>query len=105
MKSKKARKRLRRVEGLLTAVIDNFNVANDGIRDLLGTAKAAVADAVTTLERQVERKPPTRATKPGQRGLTAAGRRRLSQAAKKRWAVAKQKGRQDLSNRPLRKTA
>ena len=104
MKAKKARKRLRRVEGLLTTVIDNYNAAKDGIRDLLGTAKTAVADAVTTLERQAEKKPPARAGKP-RRGLTASGRKRLSQAAKKRWAAAKQNGLDGPTGRPLRKTA
>ena len=100
MKAKKVNKRLKRVEGLLTAVLDGYSKTEDGVHELLDQAKTAVSTAMTSLK-----KPPSRATESTKRRLSAAGRKRLSKAAKKRWAVAKKKGVHAVTGLPLRKTA
>ena len=51
------------------------------------------------------KKPPATARKATRGRLTANGRRRLSLAAKKRWAAAKRKGVHAATGRPLRQTA
>jgi|ERR1041385_1649082 hypothetical protein len=105
MKSKKARKRLRQVDGLLAAVIKRYRSATSGVHELLDTAKKAVDSAMISLQKPVTKKPPASAGTPGQRRLSAAGRKRLSAAAKKRWAIAKSKGIHAATGRPLHKTA
>ena len=101
MNAKKAHKRLRRIDGLLAAVIERYDTAATGVRELLDTAKTAVANAMASLQKPAPKKPPAR----GQRRLSAAGRKRLSAAAKKRWAIAKSKGIHAVTGRPLHKTA
>src|SRR6266404_3627718 len=105
MNAKKAHKRLRRIDGLLAAVIDRYTTAATGVHELLDTAKKAVANAMTSLQKPAAKKPPAPAATPGQRRLSAAGRKRLSQAAKQRWAIAKSKGIHAVTGRPLHKTA
>src|SRR4029453_7358176 len=96
MKAKKAFKRLNKVEALLSNVIDQFPGSKDGLRELLDSAKAAggrAKKAVTSqLSNRTAKKAPVRAEMAQQGRLTAEGRRRISLAAKKRWAVAKRKG-------------
>jgi hypothetical protein len=60
MKTKKARKRLRRVEDLLTNVIEKYKKPN--VHELLGAARLAVTGALTKLPKQA-RKPVTKAAK------------------------------------------
>ena len=109
MKAKKAVKRLGKVETLLTGVIDQFAASVDGVRDLLDSAKASVVRAVEAVNQHsstaAPKKPPAKAERPKRRGLSAQGRKKLSIAAKKRWAIAKRKGISAVTGRPLSKTA
>lgn len=108
MKAKKAVKRLTRVETLLSNVIDGFAAGERAVKELLDSAKTAVVRARKTLSLKaspvVEKKPPVRA-RSGKSRLTAEGRKKLSLAAKKRWAEAKRKGVSAVTGRPLAKTA
>ena len=109
MKAKKAFKRLNKVEALLSNVIDQFPGSKDGLRELLDSAKAAVVRAKKTVTSQLSnrtaKKPPVRAEMVQQGRLTSEGRKRISLAAKKRWAAAKRKGMNAVTGRPLSKTA
>jgi hypothetical protein len=108
MKAKKAVKRLNRVEGLLSNVIDGFAAGERAVKELLANAKAAVVRARKSVSVKAspaaEKKPPARARSAKSR-VTAEGRKKLSLAAKKRWAVAKRKGVSAVTGRPLAKTA
>lgn len=109
MKAKKAVKRLVKAEAILSNVIDQY-AGQASVRELLGTAKTSVARAKAALDSKavsgkVAKKPPAKADKSRAGGLTAAGRRRLSVAAKKRWAAAKRKGVHAVTGRPLSKIA
>jgi hypothetical protein len=93
MKAKKAVKRLTRVEALLSNVIDGFAAGERAVKELLGNAKAAVVRArktvnVKTAAPAAEKKPPVKARSAKSR-ISPEGRKKLSLAAKKRWAVAK----------------
>jgi hypothetical protein len=109
MKTKKAVKRLTRVEEILSNVIDQYAESGHGVKELLDSAKESVVRARETVNQKASsaatKKPPAKAEKPQRRGLTAEGRKRLSLAAKKRWAIAKRKGISAVSGRPLSKTA
>lgn len=108
MKAKKALKRLTRVEALLSDVIDRYAATERDLKDLLGEAKASVVRAketVTVKASPATKKPPAKAEKSKKSGLSAEGRKRLSVAAKKRWAIAKRKGVSAVTGRPLAKTA
>ena len=109
MKAKKALKRLARVEALLSDVMDRYASSEQDLKDLLGEAKASVARAKQTLNVKASstaaKKPPAKAEKSKKSGLSAEGRKRLSVAAKKRWAIAKKRGVSAVTGRPLAKTA
>jgi hypothetical protein len=75
MKPRKARKRLERVEGLLTGILDNCTKADHQVHDLLGSAKTAVSDAILRLQKREVRKPPARATETSNGRAAASGRR------------------------------
>ena len=75
MKAKKARKRLQRVEGMLTAVLDGYTHAPDGVHDLLDRAKVAVSDARSKLQKRAAKKPPASASEPAARAATSSARR------------------------------
>jgi hypothetical protein len=109
MKAKKAVKRLVKAEAILADVIDQY-AGQTSVRELLGTAKATVARAKaavnsTAASAKGGKKPPAKADKSRRGGLTAEGRRKLSVAAKKRWADAKRKGVNAVTGRPLSKIA
>src|ERR1700674_2784674 len=107
MKSKKALKRLNKVEVLLSNVIDQCPASARGLRELLDSAKDSVVRAQGAMNARVNRatkKPPAKAQESARGRLSAEGRKRISLAAKKRWAVAKRKGMNAVSGRP-RKTA
>jgi hypothetical protein len=109
MKAKKAFKRLNKAEELLSDVIDGFSVTKDGLGELLDTAKAAVVRAKKALDSQLStrtaRKPPVKA-QTAQRGrLTPEGRKRISEAAKRRWALTRRKSMAAAGGRRLSKTA
>lgn len=119
MKAKKALKRLHQVDAILAAIIDRYDGSQPGVKELLATAQAAVARAEATVasgpgssagsssatarRTGAKQAAQTQKTKPG--GLTAAGRKRLSLAAKKRWAAARRKGVHAMTGRPLTQTA
>jgi hypothetical protein len=109
MKAKKAVKRLGKAEAILSNVIDQY-AGQTSVRELLGTAKATVARAKAVVDStaasgKAGKKPPAKADRLKRGGLTAEGRRKLSIAAKKRWAVAKRKGVHAVTGRPLSKIA
>jgi len=104
MKAKKAIKRLNRVETLLEAVIDQFDAATPELHELLAAAKTSVTSATQVLATTPARKPPAKADHTQGSRISDAARKRLSIAAKKRWADAKRKGMTSLA-KPSRKTA
>jgi hypothetical protein len=109
MKARKALKRLNKVETLLSAVIDGLRANSDGLGDLLASAKEAVADAESQLKAgksiSASKKQPARAGAPRGTRLSAKGRKKISAAAKKRWAAARRKGINPVTGRELKKTA
>jgi hypothetical protein len=104
MKTKKAMKRLHRVDTLLGAVIDQYDAGGSQVHDLLGAARSSVASATQVLAESATRKPPAKADQTRASRLSKAARKRLSVAAKKRWAVAKRNGMSSLA-KPTRKIA
>ena len=108
MKAKKALKRLSRVEDLLSDVIEQYATPQTDLRELLDSARTSVVSAKSAVNLQASpeaaKKPPAKAQKP-KRNLTAEGRKRISLAAKKRWAAAKRNGVSAVTGRPLGKTA
>lgn len=109
MKAKKAMKRLSKVESILSTVIDQFSASKNGLRELLDSAKSSVIRARKSVGQQpssrTAKKPPAKADKSQRPRLSAEGRRNISLAAKKRWAVAKRKGMNAVTGRKLKKTA
>ena len=106
MKAKKALKRLKKVETILSDVIDQFSASARGLREFLDLAKASVVRAKGIVGARVAaKKPPARAHESTRGQLSAEGRKRISLAAKKRWAQAKRKGMNAVTGRPLSKTA
>jgi hypothetical protein len=108
MKTKKALKRLKKVETILSNVIEQLPASARGLRELLDSARAFVVRAKGTVNARVARaakKPPVRAQESVRGRLSADGRKRISLAAKKRWAQAKRKGMNGVTGRPLSKTA
>jgi hypothetical protein len=108
MKAKKALKRLNKVETILSNVIDQCPASARGLRELLDSARTSVVRAKGTVNARVVRaakKPPARALESTRGQLSADGRKRISLAAKKRWAQAKRKGMNAVTGRPLSKTA
>lgn len=106
MKAKKALKRLNKVETILSNVIEQLPASARGLQELLDSARASVVRARGTVNARVTRaskKPPARAQESAR--LSAEGRKRISVAAKKRWAQAKRKGMNAVTGRPLSKTA
>jgi hypothetical protein len=108
MKAKKAIKRLTKAEALLTGVLDQFSESEDRVRGLIETARTSVAEAKTGIDHQpapkAAKKPPAREGAAKSR-LSAAGRKKISQAAKRRWAAAKRNGVHAATGKPLTKTA
>src|SRR5215831_16079076 len=104
MKAKKALKRLTRVEELLSTVIDQYAAGEPRMREMLNDAKESVfraKETVSQVSQSSARKPPVKADQPKRGGLTAAGRKRISLAAKRRWAIAKRKGVHAVTGQPL----
>ena len=108
MKAKKALKRLKKVEALLSNVIDQCPASARGLRELLESASSSVErarGAVSARVAKTARKPPARAEAATHWHLSVEGRKRISIAAKRRWAEAKRKGIHAVTGRPLSKTA
>ncbi len=126
MKAKKASKRLGIIETLLSDVLKRYSTRPSPIREQLETAKAAVKQAKSLIESSGSKKVAgessmsnTEATQtnPGKSSaakadstaksnrLSEEGRKRISLAAKKRWASAKRKGVHAVTGQKLSKTA
>jgi hypothetical protein len=82
MKAKKALKRLRSVEALLSIVIDQFAANERSVRAMLDSAKASVIRAKARINSlsaaRTVKKPPMMAKQAKRRHLTSEGRRRIS---------------------------
>jgi hypothetical protein len=101
MKANKALKRLTKIEALMSDVTERYSASSPHTRKVFQDAKAAVTRAKEAVSLQAsagtaktppvkQSKPPSKATpeltKPKRR-LSAAGRKAISKAAKKRWAA------------------
>ena len=99
MKAKKALKRLIKVEALLSDVLEQYAASEPRVRGLLDSAKASVVSAKKTMSLRASagtaKKPAGQAGKREQRQMTAAGRKKLSLATKKRWAEYRRKKAED----------
>jgi hypothetical protein len=93
MKAKKALKRLRRVEELLSVVIDEFVANEPAVRKLLDAAKKSVIRAKTGISSQSAppdaKKPQARAKRTKRSDLTAVDGKKVRLAARQRPTVAK----------------
>jgi hypothetical protein len=109
MKVRKALKRLNKIELLLSDVIGGLTKNANGTGDILESAKESILRVKTELESQssasATKKPPAGTGTSRPRRLTPEGRRRISLAAKKRWAAARRKGVNPAKNEPLKKSA
>jgi hypothetical protein len=93
MRAKKALKRLRRVEELLSIVIDEFSGNEPSVRQALDSAKKSVIRAKAGISSQSvarnAKKPQSKAKRTKRLDLTAEERKRISLAIKGRSTVAK----------------
>ena len=105
MKAKKARKRLTVVDELLAEVIEGYTADGKGVHQLLDSARKAVGNAMTSLQKPVAKKTPVSAATPGQRTLPPGRKKRLPAAGKKRSVIAKSKDLEAMSARTLHQTA
>ncbi len=112
MKAKKTLKRLDKVVALLSNVIGRLPDSKNGLEDLLGSAKANVVRAKKMVHAQPSNgagkaTPPEKPEKQkaATTRLSAAGRKKISLAAKKRWEAARRKGVNPVTGRRLSKTA
>src|SRR5689334_11186314 len=103
MKAKKARRRLQEVDGLLAKIMVGYDAEGSRMRELLGSAKAAVSEMITNLEKPDRKKPPARATA-SRRAPSGSGRKGLSLAARKRRTITKS-SLPEGNGRSLHKTA
>jgi hypothetical protein len=108
MKAKKALKKLNKVEALLANVMEGFPGGKKGLGNLLGAAKVTIVEAIKTVTSSAgaaKNGSPARVGKARNGRLSEEGRKRISLAAKKRWAAAKRKGVNAVTGRRLSKTA
>jgi len=88
MKAKKALKRLRRVEELLSLVIDEFVGKEPSVRESLNSARAAVIRAKAEINPNAK-KPQAKAKRTKRSDLKIEERKGISLASKERSIVAK----------------
>jgi hypothetical protein len=118
MKAKKVLKRIAKIEALISEVTERSSLSAPHIQELLREAKTAIARAKKAVSSQASSgtvknppakgaEPPSKATpepvKP-KRKFSAAGRRAISEATKKRWA-AKRAAAKKLAPAVAKKTA
>ena len=101
MKANKALKRLAKIEALISDVTERYSASESQIRDVLQYAKAAVVRAREAVQASsgMAKKSPVKHSQPPsktvpepsrpKRKLSAAGRKAISEARKKRWAAKK----------------
>ena len=91
MKAKKALKRLNRVDGLLSDVLDQYTASEQDVRALLDAAKAAVVRALDSVNRKVsaalEQK--AAASKPAAKPKTAMAKTAIAKPEKAKPGKAK----------------
>jgi hypothetical protein len=101
MKANKALKRLTKIEALMSDVTKRYSASAPHTREVLQDAKAAVTRAMEAVSLQASsgksKNPPVKHSKPPskttpelskpKRRLSAAGRKAISEATKKRWAA------------------
>jgi hypothetical protein len=113
MKAKKAVKRLKKIENVLAVIIDENSGGKPQLRELLDAARGSIARAKAKLNPDAaggaSKKPNAKSESAKSEsaksaGLTPEGRKKLSAAAKKRWARAKRKGVNAVTGQPLRRT-
>ena len=116
MKATKALKRLAKIETLISDVTERYSATAPHVREALRDAKAAVTRAKEAVSLQASsgtaKNPPVRYSKPlskampepskPKRKLSAAGRKAISEATKKRWAL---KRAEEAKAQPAKKTA
>jgi len=114
MKANKALKRLNKIEALISRLTERVSAGSPHIREMLGDVKAAVIrakEAVQASSGKVKNPPvkhpqPTSKATPEpskpKRKLSAAGRKAISEATKKRWAAKKAAAKAEL---PIAKKA
>ena len=103
MKARKALKRLKRVDTLLTRVIDQYESATAEVKAFLDAARSSITSASDALAALPVEKP-TANGKRAPQTFTSATRKRLSIAAKRRWALAKRNGANSLAAPSPKKT-
>jgi hypothetical protein len=103
MKSKKVLKRIAKIEALISEVAERSSQSAPHVRELLRDAKAAIIRAKEAVQASsgTAKNPPAKGAKPPskampealrpKRKLSAAGRRAISEATKKRWAAERAK--------------
>ena len=92
MKAKKILKRIAKIEALMSEVTERSSQSAPHVRELLRDAKAAVIRAKEAVQASsgVTKNPPAKSAKRSakqKRRLSAAGRKAISEATKKRWAA------------------
>jgi hypothetical protein len=108
MKLKKAVKRLRKTQQWLSALRGQWDDVKTEVRELLAAADNSVSDALALVETNASRRseqPASRRKKHARASarqarngrFTDARRKKLSLAAKRRWAAAKRKGARTLA--------
>ena len=101
MKAKKVLKRIAKIEALISEVTEQSSQSALNVRELLRDAKAAVIQAKEAVQASsgTATNPPSKGAKPSakatpepsrpKRRLSAAGRKAISEATKKRWAATR----------------
>ena len=109
MKAKKALKRLKRVEAMLSSVLHGYARQNPQIRDLLTAAKTSVSSAKDTIDhpghQSTARRPVAKTGGDSQKHQTRPIRKGVTRSARKRRSTATQtKSRRVLAQKALKKT-
>src|ERR1700733_13983037 len=87
MKANKALKRLAKIEALISDVSERYSAGAHHVREALHEAKAAVARVKTAVTSQATSGMAKTSKAPAKkRRLSAAGRKAIQEAARRRWA-------------------
>jgi len=103
MKTKKAIKRLKRAQSFVSKLVEQYGGAEPSIRELLDAARGNLSSAQKLIQgNETVRSTPkagdrSARSRRAKRGFSDAARKKLSVAAKKRWAAAKRRGAKSLA--------
>ena len=108
MKLRKALKRLKTAESFVCKVVDQYARAEPPIRDLLNAARRNLSRAQVLMEGSATARSTSKAddrpreeqsshSQSANREISGTARKKLSVAAKKRWAAAKRRGAKSLA--------